>query len=415
MPYKLVNFHDMDPIRNPYVPGAGAQPPELTGREELLERARVTLERVRLGRPAKSFIAVGLRGVGKTVLLNRVRQMAEAIGYRAVFIEAHEHKSLPELLVPPLRRLLLEFDRLGALSEQVKRGLRVLKSFMSAVKFRYADAELALDINSERGAADSGDIEADMPELFASLGKAAAARGVPVVLIVDEIQYLGEKDMSALIMSLHRVAQENLPVVLVAAGLPQVVGLSGRSKSYAERLFDFPSVDALDEEDAARALTAPAAAEGVAYEPAVLHDIIVTTLGYPYFLQEAGYHVWNAAEHSPITQADLRRALPLALQRLDESFFRVRFDRLTPREKDYLRAMAQLGAGPHRSGDIAEILGVGVRTAGPLRAGLISKGMIYSPAHGDTAFTVPLFDAFLRRIMPEWSPPVRLPASRGNG
>jgi len=397
----------MDPIRNPYVPGAGAQPPALTGREDLLERARVMLERVRLGRPTKSFIAVGLRGVGKTVLLNRVRQMAETIGYRAVFIEAHEHKSLPELLVPPLRRVLLEFDRLGALSEQVKRGLRVLKSFMSGIKLRYAEAELALDIDSEHGAADSGDIEADLPELFASLGKAAAARSVPVVLFIDEIQYLGEKDMSALIMSLHRVAQENLPVVLVAAGLPQVVGLSGRSKSYAERLFDFPPVDALGEADATRALSAPAEAEGVSYEPDVLNDIIVTTLGYPYFLQEAGYHVWNAAERSPISQADLRRAMPLALQRLDESFFRVRFDRLTPREKEYLRAMAQLGPGPHRSGEIAEMLGMGVRTAGPLRNGLLIKGMIYSPAHGDTAFTVPLFDAFLRRIMPDWSPPER--------
>ena len=317
----------MDPIRNPYVPGAGAQPPELTGREELLERTRVTLERVKLGRAAKSFVAVGLRGVGKTVLLNRVRQIAETIGYRAVFIEAHEQKSLPELLVPPVRRLLLEFDRLGALSEQVKRGPRVLKSFMSAVKFRYADTELALDIDPERGSADSGDVEADLPELFVSLGKAAAARGVPIVLLVDEIQYLSEKDMSALIMSLHRVAQENLPVVLVAAGLPQVVGLSGRSKSYAERLFDFPPVDALSEADAIRALSAPAEAEGVVYDPDALHEIVITTLGYPYFLQEAGYHVWNTAERSPITVADLRRALPIVLQRLDESFFRVRFDR----------------------------------------------------------------------------------------
>jgi hypothetical protein len=331
--------------------------------------------------------------------------MAEEIGYRAVFIEAYEQKSLPELLVPPLRRVLLEFDRLGALSEQVKRGLRVLKSFMSGIKFRYADAELALDIDPEHGAADSGDVEADLPELFVGLGKAAAARSVPVVLFVDEIQYLGEKDMSALIMSLHRVAQENLPVVMVAAGLPQVVGLSGRSKSYAERLFDFPPVDALNEVDAARALSAPAEAEGVSYEPEALHDIIVTTHGYPYFLQEAGYHVWNTAERSPITHADLLRALPLVLQRLDESFFRVRFDRLTPREKEYLRAMAQLGPGPHRSGEIAEMSGINVRTAGPLRSGLILKGMIYSPAHGDTAFTVPLFDAFLRRIMPDWPPP----------
>jgi len=392
----------MNPVRNPYVPGAGAQPPELTGRTDLLEQARITLERVRIGRTPKSFIAVGLRGVGKTVLLNRVRKMAEEGSYRTSFVEAHEQKRLAELLVPHLRRLLLEFDRLGALNEQVKRSLRILKSFMSGLKLRYGDAELSLDIDPEKGSADSGDLEADLPELILAVGKAAAARDSAVALLVDEIQYLSEPDMSALIMSIHRAVQEAAPVVMVGAGLPQVVGLTGRSKSYAERLFDFPQLNALGEEDAVRAVSGPAEQEGARFERQALLEIVRTTRGYPYFLQEWAYHAWNQAPGPLIRLRDVQVATATALRRLDESFFRVRFDRLTPREKDYLRAMAELGSGPHRSGDIADELNMTVQSAGPLRSGLIGKGMIYSPAHGDTAFTVPLFDEFLKRIMPTW-------------
>ena len=395
----------MDPVRNPFVPGAGTQPPELAGRSELLERARVTLARVLLGRSSKSFVAVGLRGVGKTVLLSRVRKMAEEQGYRTCAIEAHENKTLPELLVPALRRVLLDLDRLGALSEQVKRGLRVLKSFMSVVRIKYGDAELALDIDGEDGAADSGDIEADLPELFVAVARAAAARQTGVALIIDEIQYLSVKDMSALIMGLHRIAQDNLPLTMIAAGLPQVVALSGRSKSYAERLFDFPLVDALGRDDAIRALSDPARDEHVEFTPGALDRIIAVTKGYPYFIQEWGYHTWNQADQSPIDEQDVDSAGPPAIKALDQSFFRVRLDRLTPREKDYLRAMADLGPGPHRSGDIAERLGVSVTSAGPLRSGLIGKGMIYSPAHGDTGFTVPLFDEFMRRTIPTPTPP----------
>ncbi len=390
----------MDPIRNPFVPGAGTPPPELTGRGELLDRARVLLARTKLGRPSKSFIAVGLRGVGKTVLLARVRQLAEQADYRICAIEAHEQKSLPDLLIPHLRRVLLELDRAGALSEHVKKGLRVLKSFMNSVKLSYGEATLALDIDGERGAADSGDIEADLPELFVAVGRAAVARETAVVLVIDELQYLSERDMSALIMGLHRVAQDGLPLTLVGAGLPQVVGLTGRSKSYAERLFDFPLVAALSPDDAAAALAGPAKSEGVQFDGRALDKIVEVTRGYPYFLQEWGYHTWNKATSSPISEADVDAASPAALRALDESFFRVRLDRLTPRERDYLRAMAELGPGPHRSGDISDGLGISVTSAGPLRSGLIGKGMIYSPAHGDTAFTVPLFDEFMRRTIP---------------
>lgn len=394
----------MDPVRNPYAPGAGSPPPELAGRDALLDQARLTLDRVRLGRSAKSFIGVGLRGVGKTVLLVRVRDLAEERGYRACLIEARDQTVLPALLLPHLRRLLLDLDRLGALSEQVKRGLRVFRSFLSGLKLKHGDVELVLDIDPERGSADSGDLEADLPELFLAIGRAAASRQTAVALIIDEIQYLAEGEMSALIMALHRVAQEGLPMVLIAAGLPQVVGLTGRSKSYAERLFDFPEVGPLSPADARRALVEPARSESVTFEPAALDAILDITQGYPFFLQEWGYAAWNIADHSPIAAEDVRAATAQAIAKLDKSFFRVRFDRLTPREKDYLRAMAELGPEAHRSGDIADLLGIRVQAAGPLRGGLIKKGMIYSPAHGDTAFTVPLFDDFLKRIMPIWQP-----------
>jgi hypothetical protein len=394
----------MDPIRNPYAPGAGSPPPELAGRDALLAQARLTLDRVRIGRSAKSFIAVGLRGVGKTVLLVRLREIAEERGYRACLIEARDQTPLAALLVPQLRRVLLDLDRLGALSEQVKRGLRVFRSFISGLKVKHGDLEIVLDVDPEQGAADSGDLESDLPELFVAIGKAAASRNTAVALLIDELQYLEEREMSALILALHRVAQEGLPVVMIAAGLPQVVGLTGRSKSYAERLFDFPEVGALAPVDARRAMVEPARSEGVAFEDEALEEILRLTRGYPFFLQEWGYAAWNIAERSPITAPDVRSATNLAIAKLDQSFFRVRFDRLTPREKDYLRAMAELGADAHRSGDIAELLGIRVQSAGPLRGGLIRKGMIYSPAHGDTAFTVPLFDEFLKRIMPVWRP-----------
>ena len=387
----------MDPIRNPFVPGAGATPPELAGRQELLRQAEIALRRALDGRSARSFIAVGLRGVGKTVILNRVREIADGLGYRSCAIEAHEQKTLPQLLVPHLRRMMLELDRLGALSEQVKRALAVLKSFVR-VKLRYGEAELELDVEPEPGAADSGDLEVDLPELIAALGRAAASRRVGVALVVDEIQFLGERDMSALIMSMHRVMQEALPVVLVAAGLPQVVALSGRSKSYAERLFDFPDIGALSPDEARQALLRPATQEGVDFQSEALDEIVRITRGYPYFLQEWAYQSWNAAPTATIRPADVEAGGERAIARLDGSFFRMRFERLTPREREYCHAMAALGPGPHRSGDVAERLGARVQAVAPLRSGLIRKGMIYSPAHGDTAFTVPLFDAFLHRL-----------------
>ena len=391
----------MNPLSNPFSPGAGNQPPELAGRGELLHKAEVLLARIKAGRSEQSMFMVGLRGVGKTVLLNRVREMAEGQGYQALLIEAHENKPLPLLLLPPLRQTLFALDRMQNVSQKVKRGLRVLRSFIGAVKVKVGDAEFGLDIDPETGSADSGDLEADLAELFVAVGEAAADRGTAVAIIIDELQYMTEIPMSALIMAIHRVSQRGLPLVLIGAGLPQLVGLAGKSKSYAERLFTYPEVGALSLEDASLALQGPVATQGVAFTPAALDEIYRVTQGYPYFLQEWGYQSWNMADQSPIDLPLIQQTTIASTARLDQSFFRVRFDRLTPREKDYLSALAELGIGNQRSGDVAERLGVKVQTIAPLRSSLIKKGVIYSPAHGDTAFTVPLFDQFMLRTMPD--------------
>jgi AAA ATPase domain len=391
----------MNPVNNPFSPGAGNQPPELAGRGEQLRQIDVLLTRIKAGRSEQSMFLVGLRGVGKTVLLNRVREMAQSQGYQALLIEAHENKTLPQLLLPPLRQTLFAMDRMQNVSQKVKRGLRVLRSFIGAVKVKVGDAEFGLDIDPETGSADSGDLEADLAELFVAVGEAAADRATAVAIIIDELQYFSELEISALIMAIHRVSQRNLPMVLIGAGLPQLVGLAGKSKSYAERLFTYPEVGALSAADATQALQGPVQSQGVSYTPEALAEIYRVTQGYPYFLQEWGYQSWNLADQTPIDLALILKTTEASTKRLDASFFRVRFDRLTPREKDYVCALAELGTGYQRSGDVAERLGVKVQTIAPLRSSLIKKGMIYSPAHGDTAFTVPLFDQFMLRTMPD--------------
>lgn len=347
---------------------------------------------------------VGLRGVGKTVLLNRIRDLADEQGFQAELLEAPENRSLAGLLAPALRSLILKLDRGEQINNAARRAFRGLRSFAAAIKIKYNDIEIGLDGETEPGLADSGDLENDIPDLLVAVAEAAKERGTAVALIMDELQYLNEIEMSALIMGMHRISQRQLPLTLMGAGLPQLVGLTGRSKSYAERLFDFPQAGPLSLADATAALRAPAQAEGADFTEPAIRRIHELTEGYPYFLQEWGYHSWLTAPASPIGVAAVDAATPNAIAALDQSFFRVRFDRLTPAEKRYLRAMSELGAGPHRSGDIAHELGVKVNSTSPVRATLIKKGMIYSPAHGDTAFTVPLFDQFMRRTMPSLRP-----------
>lgn len=393
----------MDPIKNPYSPGAGAPPPQLVARDPILEQARILLGRIRERRPEKSLMLTGLRGVGKTVLLNEIERMAREAGYRTISIEAHEDKPLGPLIATHLRSLLYELDRIAGAGDKVKRGLRVLRSFISGLRITIGEFTLGLDIDAEVGTADSGDIEVDLPNLFVAVGEAAEERRSAVAILIDEIQYFAQKELGALIMAMHKMQQRQLPVVLLGAGLPILPGLAGESKSYAERLFSFPDVGALSEEDAARALREPATAAGVQFEHAGLREVFRLTKGYPYFIQEWGYQAWNTATASPITVETVDEATARVIPRLDQNFFRVRFDRLTPGERNVLRAMAALGPGPHRTGDIAAELGVKVTSLGPVRAKLIKKGMVYSPAHGEMAFTVPLFDEFLIRAIPQYS------------
>lgn len=391
----------MDSIRNPFSPGAGSPPPELAGRDGVLEQARVLFGRVLAKRAEKSLLLTGLRGVGKTVLLNEMDRMAQAAGYRSILVEAHEGKALAVLLAPHLRSLLFDLDRLAGAGDKVRRGLAVLKSFVGAVKIKVGEVDIGLDIEPESGTADSGDLEVDLPSLFAAVAEAAQDRGVAVAILIDEIQYFSSAELSALIMAMHRMQQRQLPLVLIAAGLPVLPGLAGESKSYAERLFSFPDIGALPEEDAMTALREPVQEAGESFEPAALQEIVRLTRGYPYFLQEWGYQAWNHAAASPISLQIVQESSAVVSRRLDENFFRVRFDRLTPREKKYLRAMAELGEGPYRTGDIADKLGAKINTLGPVRASLIKKGMVYSPSYGDMAFTVPLFDEFMRRAIPQ--------------
>lgn len=391
----------MDPIENPFAPGAGTPPPELAGRDELRETIRIALERVRRGLPGKSVLMVGLSGVGKTVLLDRMRDDAEASGMQTLRVEAPEDRSLPALLAPQLRVALLRLSHVERARALAQRALRALAGFAGALKMKYEDIEVGLDFEPEPGLADNGDLEHDLQALLETAGLAAQTAETSLVIFADELQYVAEEELAALITALHRTGQRKLPVVLVGAGLPQLRGRMGRAKSYAERMFDFPEIGSLPGAAAKRAIEKPTRDHGADITPDALDRVVAETRGYPYFLQEWGKHSWDAAPQSPITLRDVERASTTAIAALDESFFRVRFDRLTPAEKRYLRAMAELGPGPHRSGHIADVLGRGVTSLGPTRNSLIAKGMIWSPNHGDTAFTVPLFDEFMRRIVPD--------------
>jgi DNA-binding CsgD family transcriptional regulator len=365
-----------------------------------MQQAELALGRIKAGKSERSPLLVGLRGVGKTVLLVEIRKKAEAAGYKPFMTEAQEGVSLPRLLLPGLRQLLVSMDTGKVLGEKVKRGLRVLRSFLNGWKLEMGEFAFSLDSRAENGVADSGALESDLSDVFVALGEAATEQQTPVAIIIDEMQYLSETELGALIMAMHKISQEQMPIILFGAGLPQLAGNIGRAKSYAERLFVFPPVGPLTEADAGIALQEPARVEGVAFTAAALEEIYRQTRGYPYFLQEWGSQSWNAAQSSPVDSDVVRQATVQAIADLDQSFFRVRFDRLTPREKDYLRALAELGDQPQRSGEIARLLGVKSESVAPLRAGLINKGMIYSPQHGETAFTVPLFDEFMKRTIP---------------
>lgn len=388
----------MDPVRNPFAPGAGTPPPELAGRAHIIDAAEVAIQRVLQGRPSKSQILLGLRGTGKTVLLNKIEELAEKHGHVTSFIEAPEDQSLAQLLYPKLHQALRKLSAVESAKAAAHHALRALRGFASAFKIKVGDVSISVD--PEAGVADSGNLELDLVDLFLPIGEAAQSAKAAWTLLIDEVQYLSEKELAALIVAIHRTTQKKLPIVFFGAGLPQLAALSGDAKSYAERLFDFQPVGPLDLESAKTAIRQPIDEEGETIVDDALMSIVRKTERYPYFLQEWGYQAWNAADASPITSTDVETASVQALARLDAGFFRVRFDRLTPKEREYVVAMARLGKGPYRSADVASRLGETSQSLGPRRAAIIKKGMIYSPQHGDIDFTVPMFDEFLRRTFP---------------
>ena len=385
----------MNRVENPFSPGAGTPPPALVGRAVLLEDIDTLLGRIKAGRSVQNILLTGLRGVGKTVLLTETRHYARRRSVESVFFEATEEKSLSVSLMAPLKNVLFDLDRMEGAKNAVRRGLVALRNFLGTVHLDIGP--FGLDIEPQHGLADSGDLESDLTALFLCVGEAAAEKSTAVLLVIDEIQNLSGRDFGALIMALHRMQQERLPVGMVGAGLPILPNLAGTAKSYAERLFQFPRVGALDPESCDEAVRSPFREAGVEVLDEALVRIRDRTKGYPYFVQEWGYQLWNRVAGTPVGESDVVAVDAMATNRLDENFFRVRMERLTEGERLFLRAMARAGTEPVRTSAVAEQLGVSVSSLSPRRGALIRKGMVFSPAHGEIAYTVPLFGEFLRR------------------
>lgn len=394
----------MDAIKNPFSPGAGSPPPELAGREETIEAARILLGRALLRKPEKSMILTGLRGVGKTVLLNHIEQLAKEQQYKTIFIEVQENRALASALIPALRNVLYELNRIAQTGEKVKRALMILRNFIGSVKLSYGD--FGIDLEPLPGKGDTGDMCMDLPELFLAVAEAAEEKKTGVALFIDEVQLLTPTEFNALILAMHKLQQKQAPLVLIGAGLPTIPRLAGEAKSYAERLFAYPSIGQLTRQEAYVALSRPVEQEDVYFERGALEHIFECTQGYPYFLQEWGYQVWNQADAAThrISENDVCAAESKVITRLDENFFRVRYDRLTESEKRFMRAMAACDSDECRSADIAQLLGVKSSAITPMRSNLIKKGMIYSPRHGVLDYSVPLFAAYMRRVMPDFRP-----------
>ena len=385
----------MQATHNPYNPGAGVPPPELAGRDALVDIARVAIARAKGGRPAKSAIMLGLRGVGKTVLLNAFEAIAEEEGCQTALLEIDPGTPLAQQLAPQLQHILHRLDRVKKAGNEVQKAFGALRSFASMFKATVGDVDFGFAVTPA-----TGDLSIDLTDLFVAIAEAAKKRDTAVILLIDEIQYLQKDDLSALIMAMHKIAQRQLPLLLFGGGLPQLAKLAGDAKSYAERLFDYPPIGPLDEAGARLALSAPAEREGVKYAKDALDYVIEQTGRYPFFLQVWGSHCWDAAQKSPITLADAKRASETAIAALDEGIFKVRLARLTERQKAYARAMAEFGAEPVNSSDVANAMKLSLSQAAPIRDELIKKGMAYSPERGLIGFTVPKFDEYMRRAMP---------------
>lgn len=387
----------MDPYRNPFAPGAGSRPPELAGRSAILEMARISCGRAVKGKNARPIMLLGLRGVGKTVLLSEIGRNAEQEGMLVSRVESPEVESLARLIFPEMRKVMRSLSGVEAAKHLATRGLKGLRNFASMFKIEMGGFEVAVEPEPEPGLAETGDLQYDLPDLFTLIGKAAQAAGRGWLLLIDEVQYLSEADLSALIVALHRISQDNLPVVMIGAGLPQIARLAGEEKSYSERLFQYPAVGPLDSASARQAVEKPVLEEEASITSEALQAIVERTKGYPFFIQEWASVAWNNSEGPEITFDDVDHAYPETLARLDEGFFKVRIDRLTKAELQFVKAMAQIGDGPYAMADIAKSMSRSQKSLGPARASIISKGMIFSSDHGYLDFSVPLFAEFIRR------------------
>ena len=385
----------MDPYCNPYRPGAGTRPLILSGRQAEIDAVTKLYKMVKAGAPQRSIMFYGLRGVGKTVLLNEAERIAEEEGYRIEHMELAEGIDFRGEIAKAVRKLLLRANMFERAKDFGISALRVLKAFTIGIP---DGPEFRLDIDAALGQADSGDLKSDLTDLFVALGEAARSSGTPVGLLIDEVQYLDEDGLAGLIAASHRISQKALPVVFICAGLPQIAALSGDARSYAERLFDFRPVENLRRDAATEALVGPARERDVHFAPDAVEHILDITEGYPYFIQEFGKHAWEQALASPITKVDAEIARYEATKALDASFFKVRIDRATTGEKRFLAAMAEIGSGPYRIADVAAHMHRKVDQIGPARATLIRKGFVYAPQHGFIDFTVPQFDQFARRF-----------------
>jgi AAA ATPase domain len=387
------------PHENPYTPNAGARPPVLVGRDDQLQGFDVLLERLRRGHTEQSMIITGLRGVGKTVLLNTFEARARELGWTTVEAEITKHTDFSGRIAHLVRRALLQIAPRTRWRARARRAAAVLRSFQLTINSE-GTVSTGIDVEAHEGLADSGYLPDDLSDLIVALGEAAADHERGVVFLLDEIQFLETAELEALIAALHKTVQRQLPVTMVGAGLPQLPRLAGEAKSYAERLFKFPTIGRLEGEAAIRALVEPAAGEGAEFEPAAAEAVVAYTDGYPYFIQEYGKVLWDMTEQPPIDRRDVAAAREAVEAKLDGSFFRVRVERTSELELRYLRAMAELGPEPQRAKDVAELLGRTSQQLGPTRSRLIDKGLLYTPGHGLAAFTVPQFDRFLRRAVP---------------
>lgn len=399
----------MHPRDNPYTPNAGAMPLALTGRDDLINDFEVLLHRLQEGLSGQSMIITGLRGVGKTVLLNRFRSIAEEKEWQVIEIEATNQSGDEDFrseLGIGLAEVLTELEpRRAQWSEKFARAFMAIKSLSLSV-----DPSGAVSTSLGFAKEDipvSGVLSSDLTRSFLHLGQVAREKDTGLVVLIDEIQFLTREQLEALIRALHKIVQRSLPVTLVGAGLPQIAELTGDAKSYAERLFIFPKIDNLTDQQARDALRRPAWERNVSYEDGAVEVVMQHTGGYPYFIQEFGYSLWNTSDGPVITVNDAHRASQYYQDKLDSSFFRVRYDRTTDLERSYLRAMADGGAGPQKTGDIAARMDRNTTELASTRKNLINNGMIYSPSYGTAAFTVPHFDRYMKRVMPSIAEPER--------